>query len=272
MTTNQLIEALTDISKENNVFHYTNVFSLIGILKSGKIKAQEYPSNTTSNKKPEIAVVRKGAVSDKKVFSNLSASIGNIAITLYTDRIKASVRGASIKPIAELPFETKRRMSKMVSSDVIKYIENNISKFSTEAKTIEVLKEKFNLTFDEKKLYVLYRAIVELKDHFAMRREGEERIHGDIPVNKELMKIRILPGFKNDWALFLPQTFLYGGKAKDAYYFVKNNEDLFLQDATYTRFLATLEKLSKMSIKQSCDYLKLSKDDEEEVYFKFNIK
>lgn len=278
MNIQQLQEALTDISTENKLFHYTNINSLISILRHGFLKGFSYPANTTNNKKPEIATIRKAAITDKKVFDNLSSSVGSAQFTLYVDRIKASVRNATVKPIAENPEGTKIRMRKILGKifdepdKVLRYIEKHYLDLKKDENFI-TFKKMFNCKDNIKEENKLFTAIYEYSANMELRREAEERIGvNQIDLDKNLMKIRIMPSFKNDWVLFLPGTFIFGDRAKEAEKIFKNNRELFTQDKTFNRLLETLNKLSNMSVFEACKFLELSKEETSDVFFNFKVK
>ncbi len=112
-----LKEELKDISKYPHNIHYTNLSSLIEILKTGYLRGNRYMYSANTGKE-EVATLRRGEDKTMGVLkrknekehadkmSSLSRNIGDVKIYLFTDRIKAGARGISIKPVAELNIAT----------------------------------------------------------------------------------------------------------------------------------------------------------------------
>lgn len=107
-----LYEALKDMAKDTDTVHYTDLYGLIGILRDGKLKAQNYRDKAKENT-VEVAALRRSrdkplqalskkdpsAYADK--MSELSSNIGFVKIYLHSNRIKSGVRGVKKSPISE---------------------------------------------------------------------------------------------------------------------------------------------------------------------------
>lgn len=105
-----ILEELKDINPVVKNVHYTDLFGLYGILNNGILKGQDYwyKASDKKNSDFEIASIRNTSQykydnASDEVKKELSSSVSFIKINLFTDRIKSGVRGASVKPIAEIP-------------------------------------------------------------------------------------------------------------------------------------------------------------------------
>lgn len=231
MNIKQLLkESLTDIPSTNQLLHYTNSDSLSKILESGYLKANDnYPAKTIERKNvSEIAVMRPTKDNElnaikgmdtygyNKKLENLSVNIGNIKIILFKDRITKGVRGASIKPIAELPKNEIKGIEKVKEEFISKYSKGRFrdeykglrkdldrfirSKTATEqARQYEMLNIKYKQTKYSEFNYI-NKSLKDLRTYLKPEeKEGEERIvfkynDGKIPLNDNLMRIELLPG------------------------------------------------------------------------------
>jgi hypothetical protein len=120
-----LLEELKDIPRNFDVVHHTSVYALQGILKSGVILGMNYDDKATSNENTvEVAVLRRSidkyikSVEKKKKLEptsgleELTTNAEGVKIYISSDRIKASLRGAKKKPIAEFNKYFKKQFEK----------------------------------------------------------------------------------------------------------------------------------------------------------------
>lgn len=125
-----LYEALKDMAKDTDTVHYTDLYGLIGILKDGKLKAQNYRDKAKENT-VEVAALRRSrdkslqALSKKDPaeyadrMSELSTNIGFVKIYLHSNRIKAGVRGVKKSSVSEF-YKYNVRNFKEISEELIK--------------------------------------------------------------------------------------------------------------------------------------------------------
>ena len=129
-----LYEALKDMAKDTDTVHYTNFIGLLGILRDGKLKAQNYRDKAKENT-VEVAALRRSRdrylqamkrndnERYKKETSELSENIGSIKIYLHSNRIKASLPNVNKKPISEF-YKFNVRDFNESSEELIKIFDN----------------------------------------------------------------------------------------------------------------------------------------------------
>lgn len=279
MNTIQLLESLKDISTSNTLYHHTNIKALLSILRDGFLRGSEYPSNTIKDnpKKVELATMRKATKTNPKVYKNLSGSIGNVEIVLFVDRIKSSVRGASVKPIAELPQDAKKNLLKSLSflpADTVKVYIDSLEK-TPSPKLEKLIKNTFGELGNNKHGFPISKNILikskTYKSSLADRREGEERIGLDknthLPVKPELLQIKILSDFKKDWTLYT-QNFIWKKQDVAEYLsLLKKYKSSFVVDNNYNSLVEVLEKLKTVkTVEEALNTLQVKdKYDREEI-------
>lgn len=266
-------EELTDIPSNRQLFHYTNGTNLAKILSSGYIKSNDnYPSKTIQRKEvSEIATMRPTKENEmnaikktdvtkyNKKVEELSTNIGRIKIILFKDRITSSVRGASIKPIAELPKdemkqiqEYKEKLIKMYAKlhfkDEYKDLRKDLDRFINskdameQARHLGGLNQKYKQDDNFSNFNYLNNSLKHLRNYLKpQEKEGEERIvfkfpDGKIPLDSKLIRIELLPGalseIESDNTSFIRN--------------LKKYNDLFVKNTTYDKLILQINnKLNK---------------------------
>lgn len=124
-----LYEALKDMAKDTDTVHYTDLDGLMGIMKDGKLKAQNYMDKAKENT-IEVATLRRSKdrylqamkKKDPKKYDmeirELSGNIGFVKIYLHSNRIKASLPNVSKSPVSEF-YKFNNRVGKITYKNLI---------------------------------------------------------------------------------------------------------------------------------------------------------
>jgi hypothetical protein len=297
-----LCEALKDISAKNKLYHRTNIDSFVQIVKSKGLMGYPYGKRMAIDKdgKEEIAVGRKSTfttVDSTKKYTDLSGSIGNLQIELFIDRIKASVRNNKVVPIAEYNIMNKREIEEQLSPLIVPQHSMNIEKIANaliknkdeflggtsgdEIKRIRnFVEENFpNSTkkvLSSSKWEPLRGAVFRYSVQSSKAREGEERINlprnNKIPLDPELMQIRVLTTFKIDFKDYAKE-FIHLQPLKDLLQAIKN--PVVVKDATQSRMVNYIMKAIRILQERGTDtllnYYGLSKQEIKDGNFKRNV-
>lgn len=233
------------------VYHYTNRKSLYEILKSGFLKMQKYETSLGGKKVRELSVVRPTMV---PVLSapppvELSANIGRVRFKIKPHILTSKVRGARIKPIAELPLEQDIIFDEKINDAVPNY--TNKEKKGLKRKIIKIIKEvskkegkrgkhvEFRMRLKKE---IGIESITDIAFGFLLcfdkitrehkRREGEERISikeknkklVKIPLDKNYLKIELLPKFTEGLSIIVNKSDFFKMYNKWKHLFIDNTE------------------------------------------------
>lgn len=210
-----LLESLRDISTENVLYHGTNFYSLIKILKSGYLKPSSYAYSLKSS--PEIATGRKGFLNNRSP----STHIHGVMFHLYPERIIGSKEHRDVKKyaISELSIlnlrtiESFKKYNNLIKNhykDIVKIFEKEYSKYNYQFDTT-LLRDMFKKLIDKvsKKykdecseddrgdLYTLFNCLVEEKK-YKFEREQEERFYFNKKDKVTLSQVDTKYGIKVD--------------------------------------------------------------------------
>jgi len=239
--------------------HYTNYDSLFNILKSKQLNAKKYPG--TKKGTVQVATVRPSMSSSKNLGTLGSATDGGVKFIIDASNISDSVRGAKINTIAEIPYDTKKEISKIHPSffknekklnlllkKIQKFVPEDEKSFETRRmapmKLTKVIVDKLKqdgveLEKDRYKNQEVLEKIVRLAlFHTVMlrKREGEERItlkdlYGKnsknktgLPLNKKYIKIELIKAPKQYELKGLKEALL-------------KNKNLFIQNDIYKKIV-----------------------------------
>ena len=262
---------------KREMFHFTNIAGLAGILKDGYIKAGEYDVNlkterevsqgrTSEDRKgnPELAVVRPSMAHRKNVES-LSERTGLVKIIIKTHILSDKMKGVKIRPIAEYPTWGTEDLqytfldqdytdveAKLAARKVIKKMAELKDKNASNKDFEDWLKKNFKWKEDPPPFKAIEKAAGEAT-HYSRRREGEERIElkksDRIPLNSVYMKVELEPGFVQDFIEgYLEQTDFEGQEILQVTqwnrWMTKWN-NVFIENAELKNFKAKLTELSK---------------------------
>lgn len=283
MQVKQLLQEMSGAVKQ--LYHYTNPKALYYILKERRLRTQLYPTGTHHDRKTErrreLATIRPSRASTVSV-ANLSGSIGKVKIIIQFDKLNDLVRGTRALPIAEFPISRMRDLGTDVMNHIGIRDEDLAEKiaiklvrlFRTEGsdffksgslttaaynKLVSSLKKKIleitgvnNIKNTEGFVRNLIKHINELNDD-AKKREGEERIvlkQGEgIPLDKRYIKIELLQDFTDDFVALM--RFYDSAQKLDNGYILefeelaKSNEDLFIHNDEYNRFIKSFDVVKK---------------------------
>jgi len=283
-----LVESLRDITTENVLYHGTTLEHLFGILDSGYLKGVFYTSKATEkdrelNYAKEIATARKSSItkinfakddsSKKAIKKSLSENIGCVMIHLYKDRVTSGVRGAKVKPIAEIPKramqEIKDFFEKLGIEYKKEYLDTLLNYYRYYAKTKKYANNKIgdSLANDiatmfhiDKEKFDINDVLYSLRDFdkFLIDREGEERfilssnrVEG-IPVDPRFMKIEFVENpieeAKDiiDNALYYNIKFFGASNSKkdikrEMLEIINKNQEIFIKNKYYNDLIKWLQ-------------------------------
>lgn len=222
MNIRNIMEELKDIPRTNKIYHRTNIENLEQILKTGGLKS----SSCYGDKKNSICFGRKSVFnkidSGELKSGKLSNGIGLVEFMIFEDRLgNNKLRGVKKEKISEFSKksldyvkerikdvypnsntnEILREISKQASKEISKMVKESNSKNFTKNDIPSKLLTKYSgFTEDELKLIIINLAIA--KGYATKDRESEERLTNNkkeftIPLDSELMSIKLLPGAFN---------------------------------------------------------------------------
>lgn len=258
-----LLEELKDVPIRTTLYHGTNFENFLSILEGGFLKPSYFKMKTSKLNFPEIATSRKAgitsieAIKDVKIRekkkSELSENIGNIRFHLYKDRIIASLKGVTAKPIAEIPKIILNKFKDDLdavgiiadnrkASGIIKELLNiyrNVKKNREDF--IDNLKSYLGIEHEETNYNILELFFnISRLDDYLLNREFEERFvfkgsANAIPLKKELLQIELLPGIRDEmheYLYYMVDIFSdsYKGEKKDYNKVLEKEKKRLIQD------------------------------------------
>lgn len=187
-----LFEALKDMAKDTDTVHYTNFIGLLGILRDGKLKAQNYRDKAKENT-VEVAALRRSKdrylqamkrndnERYKKETAELSENVGSIKIYLHSNRIKASLPNVNKKPISEFYIYSVRELDGIY-------------------KKIKKIYEKYDASLSEDKFKSLIKqGLKEVENKIGLENlKNEKKMGVFIPVVENIVKDAKLNISNND--------------------------------------------------------------------------
>lgn len=272
-----LVEDLKDITTEDTLYHYTDFFSLIDILKSGYLKPSLYASSLTG--KPEICTGRKAL---KTEFCNINTKVSKeqIIFHLYSNRIIGSKEHRNIRktPFAEFKYRSSLYINRFIKKynkeafniifDAYAKASKNFSKhlnsyelYDVEKKSIKKLEENKLAVNDGDLEDLLFKLknynINEFEERFYFNNKkfddnDKEKINYGIKVDPRFMKIEIAYYPNENFKvgnLIIHVNKLYGRKDKEAQKEAKEQalelfkkyDDVFIKNKNYKNFIDDLE-------------------------------
>jgi len=201
------------------LYHYTNVFNLYNILKTGYLKTKNYPGDDKGT--TTLPVVRS-SMTDKKNLESLSDEIGNVRFIIKREELtNGKIRNLKHSKINEfnkdyLDSLIKYYGSKKEAYRNIKLYKKDKVKFFKNINANDILKVS---------------TYMRRYDSTSKEREGEERFSikkgGNIPIKN--MKIELLKGFVNnveklDYIDWQAKKELIDKIIDNKTLFIKNNE------------------------------------------------
>jgi len=162
----EIENTLLESGPDSILYHYTTLRGLIGILDRQIIRAYGYPYSNDN----EVAVIRKsGDIKNINNIANNKNIIGYFKIEFH--KLNDSVRKIRKKKINEPWIVYSKRIDKLLKKYNIKNVND---------KTVKTLLSKDD--------YVLYNNLIHDSKLSLIKKEGEERIIGSIPINEKYMK------------------------------------------------------------------------------------
>ena len=202
-----------------NLFHFTDIRGLKSILKSKRLKMDNYIGDKKTS--VSLAVVRPSMANPKNVESLSGSSSGGIKFVIKASELSDTVRGAKLKKIAEYPLQYTKSLERSINSiindnpKVLKLIKKELDKiyrltkgfnpyYNKSRKTPEVdkildgLTSKYQITSTILTKWISrYTALT----NELQKREGEERITlkkgtdekpSSIPLDRKYITIEIV--------------------------------------------------------------------------------
>lgn len=221
-----LLEELKDVPIRTTLYHGTNIENFLSILEDGELIPSVFKMRASEFNFPELATSRKAGITSienikdakarQKKLSDLSENIGKVRFHLYKDRIIASLKGVSTKPIAEIPkiilnkfkvdleavgIDADDRKASGITKELLN-IYRNVKKNREDF--IDNMKTYLGIEHEDTNYNILELFFnISRLDDYLLNREFEERFvfkgtKKSIPLKKELMQIELLPGIRDE--------------------------------------------------------------------------
>ena len=247
-----LKELLLESGPSRVLYHFTSIENLRKILRDGFLKGKPYNISSVSKKDcgdvpEEICLVRK---SMSRNIDSVSIKNADVRFVLQIDKMRDSVRGTKIKPIAEFPKQHIKKIKTMLGMRMPEVKESRINYLAK-----ELIRDSKSFIKKQGKLHneIGYKLHQESGKHFAdvtidrlisllkalktdqKYREGEERIVAPkVPLNKKYMTIEIVDG-----------SGIYHGRPEKFLASMEKWEHMFLKNNEYKIVVDHLEKKIK---------------------------
>ncbi len=259
-----LKEELSDIPIRTILEHRTNFSSLKEILESGGLKGnQAYHYSDKSGVTFNLSLGRKGAFPADSTIqrdpedyqeksADISPNIGFVSFEIFKDRVLGShlARGIKHRPIAEYPDDHFSKITSALSNTGISNKKKKANEILRNIKSSN--KEEVRNQFREK-----YEDIYSRMSEFDFKnitfniayynqtikpeeKEKEERFYSRqkkvfIPLDKRLMRIRILPGFKQEISFQRNRV-----NKEKLLSLINKNKSLFVEDENFKELIKFL--------------------------------